>query len=134
MEDIFVWLEDEVSAGRISHYGVSSASFILPSNDPEFLSLEEIIRRVNNKIGKKHHFSVIQTPFNLFESGFVLEKNQCNNSVTVSELAEKEGIACVTYRPLRSAKNFRFIGYSDHPGLFNYYSLFLTCLNLLFLR
>lgn len=118
LEKIFLWLEDEVSKGRISHYGISSAAFVLPSNHPKFLSLEEIIRVVHRSVGKKNHFSMIQVPFNLFESGFIVEKNQYDDSLSVSELAEKEGIACITYRPLRSSKDFRFIDYDDHAGLY----------------
>jgi len=80
----FQHLEKEVSRGRIQYYGICSASLIQPPTHPNFFSLERLLNvapQTGNLVG-------IEIPFNLFEGNFVTEKNQKNNTLSVSQLAQ----------------------------------------------
>jgi aryl-alcohol dehydrogenase-like predicted oxidoreductase len=104
----FLWLEQKVAQGMISAYGISSNTFVDPSTDYTFTSLERIINMAET-ISSDHHFKVIQFPFNLFEPSACFEKNQKNNSSTLLELAMEKKIATLVNRPLNSMVGKRLI-------------------------
>lgn len=103
----FQHLENEVRKGRIRCYGISSNTFPLPMNDPEFTSLEDIWRMAESVSGD-HHFHVIQLPLNLFEPGAVIEKNQSQGR-SVLEFAAETGLGVLANRPLNSILKNRLI-------------------------
>jgi len=100
----FEWLEKKVAEGKIKAYGISSNTFPLPAADFEFTSLEKTIELANN-IAQDNYFQVIQFPFNLFETGACLEKNQANNSKTILQIARENKIATLVNRPLNAMHN-----------------------------
>jgi aryl-alcohol dehydrogenase-like predicted oxidoreductase len=109
----FQHLEREVEEGRIGCYGISSNSFPHPSKAADFTSLEEVVK-IAEKIALTHHFSVIQFPANLGETGFVTEHNQSENR-TVMDLAREKNLGVLINRPLNVIHNDRLIRMADFP-------------------
>ncbi len=97
----FEFLEEKISEGKIKHYGISSNTFISHSGEYNFTSLEGVIN-IANSISVNNHFRFIQIPFNLFEAGAILNRNQINNTETVLELAKRAGMQVMTNRPLNA--------------------------------
>lgn len=97
----FIFLEEKVNEGKIKYYGISSNTFPSPSKEYDFTSLEKVID-IANSISVNNHFKFIQLPFNLFEAGAIINKNQINNTETVIELAYKTGIKVLVNRPLNA--------------------------------
>ena len=62
----FARLEEEVAAGRIGCYGVSTwESLRRPPQSASYMSLETMIRLVTEVAGPNHHFRVVQLPLNV---------------------------------------------------------------------
>ncbi|MDQ3020364.1 MAG: aldo/keto reductase [Bacteroidota bacterium] len=97
----FEFLEEKVKEGKINLYGISSNTFVSHSGEHDFTSLEKTID-VANSISLNNHFKVIQLPFNLFEAGAILNKNQINNTETVLEMAAKINLKVLVNRPLNA--------------------------------
>ena len=74
IEKAFRHLETEVTRGRIRWYGISSNTFPVEPNNPQFTCLE-LVWQAAEAVSVQHHFGVIQLPMNLFESGAVLSAN-----------------------------------------------------------
>lgn len=96
----FIQLEQEVAAGRIRSYGISSNSLPTSAENPEFTSLE-VIWSIAQSITPNHHFKVIQLPANILENGAFVEKNQSTGQ-TVIELAHALGLGVLINRPLNA--------------------------------
>lgn len=109
----FEHLEVEVARGRIQHYGISSSAFLKKEIAPDFLSLEEIMALAEG-ISAKHHFSVVQTPFNLFESQALFLANQ--NKMSFFEAAHKWDLGILTCRPLTSHHRDKVHHFITFPG------------------
>jgi aryl-alcohol dehydrogenase-like predicted oxidoreductase len=117
IERAFEHLETEVDLGRISFYGVSSNTFPEANDSEDFTSLEvllEISQKISQKRGKPSHFSVVQFPFNLFESGACFENN--NSGKTLLELAERENLGTLINRPLNAFVGNKLIRLADFPA------------------
>jgi aryl-alcohol dehydrogenase-like predicted oxidoreductase len=116
IEAAFRHLETEVAAGRIDRYGVSSNTFPLAREAPHFTSLEvlvEIAERIATENGARHHFEVIQFPFNLFEPEAALEEN--NAGRTLIDFAKSKGLATMVNRPLNSFREDGMVRLADFP-------------------
>lgn len=100
IELAFRHLEEEVANGRIQSYGVSSNSFPHTADSYDFTSLERVWE-IANKITPNHHFSTIQLPFNLLETGAAVIKNQSHGR-TVLEFAQEKKLAVLINRPLNA--------------------------------
>jgi len=68
LRQAFETCESAVKKGWIQCYGVSSNTLPSPVNDPYRQSLETM-EQLAESISDSHHFSVIQFPFNIYESG-----------------------------------------------------------------
>ena len=72
IEDAFVGLEEEVKAGRIGSYGISSNSFSVAHNSAEFLPYEDLITLADTAseiVGNDtHSFTTIELPINMLET------------------------------------------------------------------
>ncbi len=104
----FEWMEEKVAEGRIKAYGVSSNTFVNPTTDFEFSSLEKMIA-VANSVRAENFFQVVQFPFNLMETGAYLEKNQAEGTKTLLELARDCGFGTMANRPLNCVFGERMI-------------------------
>ncbi len=100
IETAFAHLEKEVQNGRVRFYGISSNTFPATSDDPAFTSLETVWK-IAESVSPRHHFRLIQMPFNILEPGAVLEKNQ-DDGRSVLEFAVEKNIAVLINRPLNA--------------------------------
>lgn len=123
----FRQLEHEVQEGRIQCYGVSSNSFGRSEEDPEMTSISEMLKIAREvgielyKDSEKHHFSVVQLPMNLFESGPALEKN--NQNKTALAFCDENDIAVLVNRPLNAFVNQQLLRLSDFKSTAAKFSL-----------
>jgi aryl-alcohol dehydrogenase-like predicted oxidoreductase len=113
IRDAFIHLEKEVENGRIGCYGISSNSFPDGADEPDFTSLDEVIR-IANGIQLTHHFAVVQFPANLVESGFAVEPNQPDGT-TLVERARKQNLGVLINRPLNAITGGRVVRLADFP-------------------
>ena len=107
IERAFRHLEDEVQRGRIRFYGISSNTFPASAKDPEFTALQRVWE-IAESIGGAHHCRVIQLPFNLFEPGAVVEKNQPDDK-TVLDVAREKRLGVLINRPLNAFTGNRMV-------------------------
>ena len=96
----FEYLEEEVVQGRIRYYGISSNTFPVPADQPDFTCLETIWD-IAESLDSRHHFRLVQLPFNLMEPGAVLENNQPNGG-SVLGFAQQKELAVLVNRPLNA--------------------------------
>ncbi len=101
IQKAFEWMEEKVVEGKIKAYGISSNTFPVAANDFEFTALERVIEIAENRAAN-HYFQVIQFPFNLYETGAALERNQRRGSQTLLELASEKNLATLVNRPLNA--------------------------------
>lgn len=99
----FIHLEEEVKLGRISYYGVSSNTFPDPAHSPFHTSLERLLA-IAESVSDDHHFRVIQSPLNVYESSLVLDANQSGLQTTLG-VAHKNNIGVLANRPLNAIVN-----------------------------
>lgn len=112
----FTFLEKQVAAGRIAFYGVSSNTFPHPATHPEFTALERLWE-IAVSLSPQHHFRVIQFPANLFETGAMLEKNQCAGARTLLEFAREKKLATLANRPLNAMQGNQMRRLADFHAL-----------------
>ena len=107
IEQAFAYLENQVVAGRINWYGVSSNTVGRNAQDPESISLAGLLSAAANAAAScgmpQHHFAVLQCPMNLFESEvWSLRNTGPQQEHTVLELAQREHLAVLVNRPLNA--------------------------------
>ena len=107
VERAFAYFETQVAAGRLSWYGVSSNTVGHQAEDPEFISLFELLSAAERAAAShgipQHHFAVLQSPMNLFESHVWSRPNTGPHSdKTVLELAQQHDLAVLVNRPLNA--------------------------------
>src|SRR5262245_54934870 len=107
IEQAFRYFESQVTAGRIRYYGVSSNTVTAELSNAEATSLSRLCEAAL-VAGKaqgvdRHHFTVLQCPMNLYESGAqVTPNNGVDQRETVLGVAQREGIAVLVNRPLNA--------------------------------
>lgn len=113
--EVFVALEQEVAAGRIKSYGISSNSFSRAQNDPEFLPYEDLVVLARNAAKEaksdRHHLRMIQLPINLLEQ----EGLKC------AAWAKKNAIEVMANRPLNAQKGQLMYRLADYDESHEYY-------------
>ncbi len=112
IKSAFEYLEEEVIEGRIQHYGISSNSFVLNHDAQTFTSLQ-VCKEVANRISERNHFSVIQFPLNLYETGAVKEKNQNGGTQTLLEYVSQQNLGTIVNRPLNAILDKRLVRLAD---------------------
>jgi aryl-alcohol dehydrogenase-like predicted oxidoreductase len=113
IRDAFEHLEKEVARGRIRYYGISSNTFVAAANDPEFTCLQTAWEMAE-AVSADHHFGIVQMPFNLLETGAVLEHNQPTGQSALAFAAEK-GLGVLINRPLNAFAANRLCRLADLP-------------------
>ena len=93
----FLFLEEQVSLGKIKSYGISSNTFIDPKEDHESTDLEKVMDLVKDI--PNHHFKYIQFPLNLLELG-ALERQYGGDHLI--EKAQSLGLKTMINRPLNA--------------------------------
>jgi len=115
IREAFAFLENQVAAGVIRFYGISSNHFPLPADDPTHVSLARCLSEAES-VTPNHHFRVVQFPLNLFETGAVTEIN--NNGLTTLEFCAAHGLGTLANRPLNAFARQRLVRLADFipPG------------------
>jgi aryl-alcohol dehydrogenase-like predicted oxidoreductase len=110
-------MEKLMDEGLIRWYGISSNSFPLLKDSPEFVSLArvwEVYEKACQDIGKtpeEGRLAVIQLPFNWIEhQGATLKNNEYRGEkYTVLELAQKLNLGVLINRPLNAILDGRIL-------------------------
>lgn len=88
---------------KIRYYGMATwTCFRVPSESPEYLSLEQAVKCAESAGGKDHGFKFIQLPYNLAYSEAILLRNQSVRSeenLTILQAAAKLNIGIFTSIP-----------------------------------
>jgi aryl-alcohol dehydrogenase-like predicted oxidoreductase len=96
---------------KIRYYGMATwTCFRVPSESPEYLSLEQAVKCAEGVGGKDHGFKFIQLPYNLTYSEALLLRNQSVQSegnLTILQAAAKLNIGIFTSIPLFQGRLFR---------------------------
>ncbi|MDD2356817.1 MAG: aldo/keto reductase [Thiovulaceae bacterium] len=113
--DAFLALEEEVRAGRIRSYGISSNSFSKHPNDEEFLPYEDLLSLASDAAkelkNNKHSFTTIELPINLLET----EGLKC------AAWAKKNKLRVLVNRPLNAQKGMKMYRLADYEEPREYY-------------
>jgi aryl-alcohol dehydrogenase-like predicted oxidoreductase len=96
----FEHLEQEVGNGRIRSYGISSNTFPQRADQPTTTSLHRVWQTAVS-VNPDRHFTTIQFPMNLLETGAATEANQPDGQ-TVLQLAQELNLAVLINRPLNA--------------------------------
>jgi aryl-alcohol dehydrogenase-like predicted oxidoreductase len=103
----FEFLESAAAAGKISVYGTATWNgYRASSNSPEALSLEQVVKAAREVADDKHHFKVVQLPFNLAMVEAFTSVNQTLNdeSATFLEAAAGLGITVMSSASILQAR------------------------------
>jgi aryl-alcohol dehydrogenase-like predicted oxidoreductase len=113
--DAFIGLEQEVKAGRIGSYGISSNSFSVPHNSDEFLPFEDLVTLAENAArhagNARHSFTTVQLPLNLLE----------REGLKCAAWAKEKGLRVLANRPLNAQKGGKMYRLADCPEPSDYY-------------
>lgn len=112
IKESFEFLEDAVSKGLISYYGVSSNTFS-SINNPTSTSLHRLLT-ISKEVDSRNHFKLIQFPFNFFEQQALEEKKQGQSIIS---LAMKNGLVTLGNRPLNCYTSFGFIRLAQYAPM-----------------
>ncbi len=115
--EAFCALEEEVEAGRIGSYGVSSNSFAKPKDAPDFLPYEQLLplaQKAAKSVGKKQHsFTTVELPINIAEK----------EGLFCSFWAQEQGLRVLSNRPLNAyyrGKMYRLAEYDESRDYYMY--------------
>ncbi|HET7747073.1 MAG TPA: aldo/keto reductase [Vicinamibacteria bacterium] len=106
----FAFLEEEVRAGRVGSYGVSSNTLAAPADRAEATSLERMLAMATEAGGAGHHFHVVQLPFNLLEAEGL---GADSGTEGVIQRASAAGIGVLVNRPLNAASGDGLLRLAD---------------------
>lgn len=100
----FEFYERARAEGRLRYYGMATWNCfrVEPSEEGEYLSLEEVVRLAESVGGESHGFRFIQLPFNLaFTEALTLASQPVNDDrVSLFEAAMAYGVGVMTSVPL----------------------------------
>jgi len=87
IRETFAWLEGAVAEAKIRRYGTATWNGYRQAPDAQdYLSLSELTAVAREIAGDRHHFRVIQLPFNLAMTEAFTRANQTVDGETVSTL------------------------------------------------
>jgi len=95
LRENFVFLEEQVAAGKIGQYGIATwQGLLVDQSSTEYLDLEQIVTLAREAGGSEHHLKVIQVPFNIGDMSALQKKNQrvAGQDMSVFEAAEALGL------------------------------------------
>jgi uncharacterized protein YyaL (SSP411 family)/aryl-alcohol dehydrogenase-like predicted oxidoreductase len=103
LKEAFAYLENQVAAGRLAGYGVSTNTAAAPADDNDAISLTRVLAAARAAAGAEHHFRVLQVPLNLLETAAAFEHQEGGDTDrTILETARVDGIAVLANRPLNA--------------------------------
>lgn len=99
IEQAFIYFEEQVKAGKIRCYGISSNTFAAPPDAFNTIDFTEVLK-IATRINANHNFKMIQFPFNLIENNAFAKKSFGGKSLI--EMAQSERILTIGNRPLNA--------------------------------
>ena len=112
----FRFFEDQVAAGKLRWYGVSSNTATAPTTASESVSVSRLLDTAVEVGGEQHHFRVFQLPLNLYETGAVSERNTGpNRGKSALEMARDAELAVLANRPLNAFTSAGMLRLADVP-------------------
>ena len=116
--EVFVALEEEVIAGRIGSYGISSNSFSISHEAPDFLPYEDLVtlaQKAAQKAGNEEHsFTTIELPINLLE----------REGLKCAAWAKENSLRVLANRPLNASYDGVMLRLADYEESSEYYHHF----------
>ena len=107
LKSVFELYEQKRDEGKIKFYGMATwECFRVQDNDPQHLSLEDIVQMAKKIGGDDHGFKFIQLPYNMNYDQALLGKNQIveNKPVSILESAVTLGIGVFTSVPFMQGR------------------------------
>jgi aryl-alcohol dehydrogenase-like predicted oxidoreductase len=107
LKDAFEFYEKKRKEGKIRYYGMATwECFRVPKENPQYLSLHDVVDLAKQVGGEEHGFRFIQLPYNLYYDQALMLKNQTENGTEISilEAAQKYGIGVFTSVPLMQGR------------------------------
>jgi len=104
---VFEFYEQKRSEGKIKFYGMATwECFRVASDDPQYLSLQEVTKMAKDAGGKDHGFRFIQLPFNMHYDQALLKKNQNldNSNMPILEAASRLDVGVFTSVPFMQGR------------------------------
>jgi aryl-alcohol dehydrogenase-like predicted oxidoreductase len=107
LKSVFELYEQKRDEGKIKFYGMATwECFRVVRNNPQYLSLEDIVDIAKKVGGDNHGFKFVQLPYNMNYDQALLAKNQLikNKSVSILESAVTLGIGVFTSVPFMQGR------------------------------
>jgi len=107
LKDVFEFYEKKISDGKIKFYGMATwECFRVNSDNPQFLSLSDVLDLAKKVGGETHGFRFIQLPFNMNLDQAFLNKNQNINgkNISILDAAQKYDIGVFTSVPFMQGR------------------------------
>jgi uncharacterized protein len=110
LERSFRYLESEVLRGRIAYYGVSSNTAAGMAQARDTTNFSRMLTAAEAVAPGRHHFRALQVPLNLLESRALFSDD---GSESLRTLAQRQGIALLTNRPLNAIRGGSILRLAD---------------------
>ena len=107
LKSVFELYEQKRDEGKIKFYGMATwECFRVKDDNPQYLSLEDVIQMAKNIGGENHGFKFIQLPYNMNYDQALLGKNQKiqNKPVSILESAVTLGVGVFTSVPFMQGR------------------------------
>ncbi len=107
LRDVFGLYEQKRKEGKIKYYGMATwECFRVQKENPQYLSLSDVISLAKEAGGEDHGFRFIQLPYNLYYDQALMIKNQPMSGAEVSILgaAQNYGVGVFTSVPLMQGR------------------------------
>ncbi len=104
---VFELYEQKRKEGKIKFYGMATwECFRVSSDNPQYLSLNDVIELAKKVGGNNHGFRFIQLPYNMYYDQALLAKNQTldGRQVSILEAALKLNVGVFTSVPLMQGR------------------------------
>jgi uncharacterized protein YyaL (SSP411 family)/aryl-alcohol dehydrogenase-like predicted oxidoreductase len=116
LEQAFRFLEQQVEAGRIGCYGVSSNTVAAEPGAFDATDLSRMLAAAEAAGGSEHHFRVLQLPLNLFESRAVLGGQGAQAGSAVLRRATEAKLTVLANRPLNAIVDEGMVRLAEPPA------------------
>ncbi|XP_024541247.1 uncharacterized protein LOC9656308 isoform X2 [Selaginella moellendorffii] len=103
----FTVLEEACNEGKVGIYGIATWNgFRVPPESKGHLSLEELVRAAYEAGGERHHFKILQLPYNMALQEAANSQTQLVQGIkmTLLQAAKELGISVATSASLMQAK------------------------------
>jgi aryl-alcohol dehydrogenase-like predicted oxidoreductase len=107
LKSVFKLYEQKRKDGKIKFYGMATwECFRVSSDNPQYLSLQDVVSMAKEVGGDEHGFRFIQLPFNMHYDQALLSKNQTFDSekISILESATRLGIGVFTSVPFMQGR------------------------------